>query len=276
MSIGGDLIHEGRLRAGLSQAALAERLGTSQPAVARWERGRSRPPMDRVLEALRACGLDLAVRVVDRDDHDLELALANVRLSERDRLRQLVEMGAFAARAVAHGVADRVSESVGGYGFRPEEILVVLSSFGVEYVLIGGLAAVFHGAPHFTGGVDICPRRTCLNLECLASALESLDAHVQPGDGERVAFPEDAALTRAEFILRTTTAVGELNVVYEPSGTGGFDDLRRAATTIDLDGIAVPVASLADVIRSKEAANRPRDQAVLHVLRELLRRQPRG
>lgn len=66
---GGLLIREARLRAGLTQQELAERLATTQPVVARWEAGRSSPTLETVVRAVRACGLDLHVSLA-RYDHD--------------------------------------------------------------------------------------------------------------------------------------------------------------------------------------------------------------
>ena len=63
-----------------------------------------------------------------------------------------------------------------------------------------------------------------------------------------------------------------------PSGTGGFRDLDADATTYDLgEGLLVRVVSLDDLIRMKEAASRPKDEAHLHVLSALKQRiQERG
>jgi hypothetical protein len=62
-----------------------------------------------------------------------------------------------------------------------------------------------------------------------------------------------------------------LNLVYAPAGTRGFDDLRRQAVELDLGtGNPVLVASLIDVIRMKEAAGRPKDEATLPALRQTL------
>jgi hypothetical protein len=58
--------------------------------------------------------------------------------------------------------------------------------------------------------------------------------------------------------------------VFEPSGTGGFADLRRDATAAQLYDVMVRIVSFADVVRSKQAANRPKDQRVLATLREIL------
>ena len=63
---------------------------------------------------------------------------------------------------------------------------------------------------------------------------------------------------------------GDLDLSFIPSGTHGFADLHQHAVPMSLMGRPVAVASLADVIRSKEAANRPKDQRVLPTLREIL------
>jgi predicted nucleotidyltransferase len=55
-----------------------------------------------------------------------------------------------------------------------------------------------------------------------------------------------------------------------PTGTDGYLDLNRDAAEVVIDGVAIRVASLADIIRSKQAANRPKDQRVLPTLREIL------
>jgi transcriptional regulator with XRE-family HTH domain len=86
---GGSLIREGRLRAGMSQRRLAERLHTSQAAIARWESGAVKPNLESVERALRACNLELRVNLVSADDHDLQLERGQLRLSPDQRLRRL-------------------------------------------------------------------------------------------------------------------------------------------------------------------------------------------
>ena len=61
----------------------------------------------------------------------------------------------------------------------------------------------------------------------------------------------------------------ELDITFSPSGTEGFDDLSRDAIHLTILGVPVDVASLADVIRSKEAAGREKDRLVLPVLRRI-------
>jgi hypothetical protein len=77
-------------------------------------------------------------------------------------------------------------------------------------------------------------------------------------------FPRDS-------ILNLTTSAGDLDLTFQPSGTRGYADLRRDAIEIEVaDGVCILVASLADVIRSKEAAGREKDRLVLPRLRRLL------
>jgi hypothetical protein len=161
--------------------------------------------------------------------------------------------------------------------FRPQAILEVLDRNDVHYVLVGGLAAVLHGAVHVTTDVDIVPEEGRANLERLSAALRELGARIRvAGEPDGVPFDHGADSLARVRIWNLTTALGDLDVTFEPSGTRGYDDLRRDAVTLALRNVPVPVASLADVIRSKEAAGRPRDRAALPALRELLTRQRRA
>lgn len=86
---GGLLVKEARLRAGLTQRQLAQRLGTSQSVVARWETGRTAPAFDVVSRAVRACGLDLHVSIARYDDDDDRLIADQLARSPAERLRAI-------------------------------------------------------------------------------------------------------------------------------------------------------------------------------------------
>ncbi len=88
---GGELIREARKRAGLTQKDLAELLTTTQPVIARWESGKTAPAFGRVVDAIRACGFDLAVRIVTPDDQHLLHIQDNLELAPVDRLRRLAQ-----------------------------------------------------------------------------------------------------------------------------------------------------------------------------------------
>ena len=155
--------------------------------------------------------------------------------------------------------------------FRPEEILRVLEEHRVRYVLIGGFAAAIHGSPHVTTDVDITPERGRKNLERLSAALSQLHARVRSeASAAGLPFGHDAAsLARAEA-WNAVTDHGDLDISFTPAGTRGYEDLRRDAVHLEILGVGVDVASLADVVRSKEAAGRPKDQLSLPTLRRLL------
>ena len=151
--------------------------------------------------------------------------------------------------------------------FDPIAMFGSLAEHGVEYVLIGGLAAVIHGSPTFTGDADICPARTPSNLDRLAAALRALDARIRNVDVPQGAeFTCDATFLARMTVVTLVTEFGILDISFEPAGTHGYPDLLPRAITYSLGGVQVPVAALRDVIRSKEGANRMKDRAALPVL----------
>jgi hypothetical protein len=150
-------------------------------------------------------------------------------------------------------------------------MLEALHAERVQYVVIGGTAAALGGASHVTFDLDITPDRARPNLDRLAAALRRLNARlVGVADEVAAAFQLDGATLGNGSIRTFLTDHGRLDVAFEPSGTGGYKDLRRGAQQTDIDGIQILVASLEDVIRSKEAADRERDRAVLPDLRRAL------
>lgn len=89
---GGIWIRQARLRADLTQKELAERLDTSQSLIARWEGGVVEPGFATVVQAVRACGLELAVSVTRYDsDHDLMIK-ENLKLSPTERLGRMQDI----------------------------------------------------------------------------------------------------------------------------------------------------------------------------------------
>jgi hypothetical protein len=155
---------------------------------------------------------------------------------------------------------------------RARELLGALVEHNVEFVLIGGLAAVLHGSPAMTNDADICPERTPENLERLAAALRSMHARIRnESEPDGLAFTCDPVfLSRIGTTLNLVTDFGHFDLALRPAAfTGGYSDLLPHAVEYDIDGMRVKVASLGDIIASKEAANRPKDRATLPVLKAL-------
>lgn len=152
-----------------------------------------------------------------------------------------------------------------------DEIFACLDRHAVRYILIGGLAAVLQGSPLITFDADICPAKDAENLRRLAAALDELDARIRtPDAAEGIGFPREARFLAGVQVLNLLTRFGDLDLSFQPAGTEGFEDLVTNSIEIRIKASHVKVAALQDVIRSKEAANRPKDLRALPVLRQLL------
>ena len=165
-----------------------------------------------------------------------------------------------------------------GAQFDPERIIQTLNAHGVRYVVIGAVAALAHGAPiGATFDIDVTPARDSENLERLSDALRDLDPHIRTGEvAGGLPFAHDAASLSKMQMLNLTCASGDFDLAFAPSGTGGYDDLAVHGTSILVGKTEVNVASLEDVIRSKEAAGRPKDIAVLPLLEQHAKRMGGG
>lgn len=109
-------------------------------------------------------------------------------------------------------------------------------------------------------------------------ALNEMEARlwVGPEQPEGLAMTFDrGTLGQIQGFLNLVTKHGPVDITYRPDGTDGFPDLARATVTVHLLGVDVPVAALEDVIRSKEAAGRAKDLAVLPRLIQHLRDRER-
>jgi hypothetical protein len=150
---------------------------------------------------------------------------------------------------------------------QPQELLHTLARHHVDYVLIGGLAATLYGSSALTNDADICPDPSPENRERLAAALREMEASVRTdAEPEGVRVSADANFLRRMQVVNLTTRFGDFDIAFQPAGTDGYADLAEHATKMEIDDLVVRVASLADIIRSKEAANRPKDRATLPVL----------
>ncbi len=142
--------------------------------------------------------------------------------------------------------------------FRPEYVVRLLGRHRVEYVLIGGLAAVTHGAPLVTQDVDLCHARGRDNLDRLAAALQEVHAQLR-GAEPGVRFVLDARAPDKGDAFTFTTETGSIDILATPAGTEGYEDLVRTADVFELFGYSVRVAAIDDLIRMKLAAGRRKD-----------------
>lgn len=158
-------------------------------------------------------------------------------------------------------------------GFDPQRLLEVLVDEAVEFVLVGGYAALLHGASRPTEDVDVTPDTAEYNLSRLTSALKRLNARIRtdavPGG---LPFDTSAEAMRGVLMLNLTTDFGDLDITFRPSGTDGYEDLVQGAEDRQVGTLTIRVAALADVVRSKEAAGRDKDIRALTELYQLLNR----
>jgi len=154
----------------------------------------------------------------------------------------------------------------------PELLLETLSRHKVNFVLIGALAARLHGFPRLTADADITPASDKPNLERLVAALKELDARVYTESvPEGLVFDLSAIAIARARMWNLVTKAGRLDIAFEPAGVEGYDDLKRDAERFEAFGVRFLVASLDDIIRSKEAAGRPKDMDDVTILRAMKR-----
>jgi len=154
-------------------------------------------------------------------------------------------------------------------------IVSALNRNGVRYVVIGAFAAQLQGAPiPRTRDIDVTPSSDAQNLDRLSAALKELRVRIRTaGIPEGVPFDHDGESLGHVDVWNLTSPYGEFDISFVPSGTEGYEDLARHARVIDTDGHPIPVADLEDVIRSKEAARRPKDIVHLPILLQTVRRR---
>lgn len=155
--------------------------------------------------------------------------------------------------------------------FAPVRICEILNEEHVEYVVIGGFAAVVHGSSLPTRDVDIVPSRHIENLDRLARALTRMHAALRISDGSVPVKIDREFLVNMSVIVNLVTDFGEINLTFmTPGHAGAYEGWRTDATLQSIGQlVTVVVGSLEDIIDSKQAANRPKGLRVLPYLETL-------
>jgi hypothetical protein len=156
--------------------------------------------------------------------------------------------------------------------FSPRALLRRLVDGGVDFVVVGGVAAVARGSAAFTQDLDISYAPEQENLDRLGRVLVDLGARLR-GVTDEVPFILDGQTLRRTRVLTLDTRIGLIDLLAEPDGAPEYRRLSERATRELIGGVEVQVASLEDLIAMKKAAGRPKDLVAVEELEAIQRLQ---
>jgi len=145
-----------------------------------------------------------------------------------------------------------------------ESLIRILVNAKVNMVVVGALSMVIRGADYSTFDMDICYEKSPENIQRLCRVLAPHCPII------RSAFNDIAhLLANNQQSESFSTDFGKIDMLANVSGLGDYNDVTQFATTVELEGVVVQALTLDGLIKAKEAANRPKDQAHLITLRAL-------
>jgi hypothetical protein len=147
-------------------------------------------------------------------------------------------------------------------------LLAALEKERVAYVVIGGVALVSRGGSRLTNDLDVVYQRTAENLERLVAAVGPLHPRLR-GVPPDLPFFFDARSLRAGLNFTLVTDEGELDLLGEVAGLGGYDQALAHSSPLPLFGLDVRVLNLEGLARSKRAAGRAKDLLDLELIAAL-------
>ena len=148
-------------------------------------------------------------------------------------------------------------------------LIKVLADAGVEFVMVGGLAAIVRGSAHVTYDLDIVYRRTPDNIDRLAKALRPVNPYMR-GAPAGLPFTFDVPTIQRGLNFTLTTTLGDLDVLGEIAGGGTYNSLITDSTSERAGDVPFRCVTLRCLIALKRAAGRPKDLDVLAGLEALL------
>jgi predicted nucleotidyltransferase len=144
-----------------------------------------------------------------------------------------------------------------------------LCDANVEFVVIGGVSATFHGSARVTYDLDICYSRATPNLRRLSAALAPF--HPRPrGFPAALPFIWDETTLRNGTVFTLQTDIGEIDLLAEVTGLGAYAEVMEHAITVDAFDRQIATLDLPGLIRAKRATGRQKDIDALPELESLL------
>ena len=148
-------------------------------------------------------------------------------------------------------------------------LLETLEKAGVDFILVGGLAATVHGSARLTQDVDVVYSRAPQNLTRLVAALGPIQPYLR-GAPPGLPFRWDDETLAKGLNFTLSTKLGDLDLLGEITGGGTFKELIDHAVTVQLFGVDIRCLDMPTLIRVKRAAGRPQDLEVVAELEALL------
>ena len=150
-----------------------------------------------------------------------------------------------------------------------DALIGALGNAGVEFIIVGGLAATIHGSSRLTQDIDAVYARSDENIERLATALRAHEPYLR-GAPPNLPFDWSSATIRRGLNFTLTTTIGDIDLLGEITGGGGYEDLLPHSIVVDLFGHECRCLDLPWLIKTKRAAGRPRDLEAIAELEALL------
>ncbi len=144
--------------------------------------------------------------------------------------------------------------------------LRALAEHKVEFIIVGGVAATFHGSARLTRDLDVVYGRTPPNLRRLVAALRGHRPYLR-GAPPGLSFPWDEETLRRGLNFILETDLGNLDLLGEIAGGGGYEELRPRSVEFETFGLRLHCLDLDTLIRVKQAAGRLRDLEAVAELR---------
>lgn len=151
---------------------------------------------------------------------------------------------------------------------RFDEVLRILSRNDVEFIVVGGIAAILQGSPLSTEDIDVVYDSSEENLARLATALGDLEAYYLDPAGRHIE-PDVSRLASMRVHLLKTNC-GRVDVLRTVGQNLAFEDLVQNTRLLEVAEVVVRVLNLETIIATKEQAGRPKDRSQLPFLRQLL------
>ncbi len=146
-------------------------------------------------------------------------------------------------------------------------LLETLLKSEVDFVLVGGFAAVVHGSTLVTQDLDICAAITEEQVAKLREALRNLHPRHRMNPSAKHSFLEYPKELKGTNNIYLETDLGVLDILSKVPPAGTFDEIKNRALEISLYGYRCRVISINDLIKIKDAMNRPKDLQAAQELR---------